>query len=405
MIVTKIPKPPRKSESENLKLELEQTKIDLEQERLKNSKNKHSSICSLILEGHKDIIMFALDCNFNYISFNKGHSEAMKKFWDANIKIGDNMLSFLSLKSEQEKAKALFNRALSGETFTIIEDYSGDSEKALFWELNHSPILNDEKTIIGLSVLLTDKTEFIENQRVLTNTRSQLQLEIKTKNKFFSIISHDLKNALYGNLLISKSLSEHDQLSKKEKSTSIDKLYKCSRSTYTMLQNLLTWAKSQRGSITINKEILNLNNIISDAIEPYSASAQNKKLNIEINIDEDVLIFADKYTIKNVIGNLFTNAVKFTPNNGLIKITSTKQNDIFEFQIKDSGVGISEDKIKKLFRIDENNSTLGTNDEEGTGLGLVLCKEFVEKNGGEIFTTSAINKGSTFSFTLPILNA
>jgi len=391
----------QQSELEILKSELEKAKIEKEIEKEKNKNNNHSPICRFILEGHKDIIMFALDCDFNYISFNNGHVQAMKAFWDADISIGDNMLSFLSLKSEQEKAKGLFTRALNGETFTIIEDYSGDSEKPLFWELTHSPILNDEKIIIGFSVLLTDKTEFIENQRILTDIRSQLEIEIKAKNKFFSIVSHDLKNALYGNLLISKSLSEHDQISKKEKSTYIDKLYESSEATYMMLQNLLTWSKAQRGGIIVDKLLLDLKNITIDAIRPYLAIAGDKKINVELNIEDDLLIFADKYTIESVISNLFGNAVKFTPNDGVIKITSKKHKDHIKFIIKDSGVGISEENIEKLFRIDENQSTLGTNNEEGTGLGLILCKEFVEKNGGEIFITSALNQGSTFSFIIP----
>jgi len=395
----------QQSELEILKSELDKVKIALEIERVKNKKNNLSSICRFILEGHEDIIMFALDCDFNYISFNRGHAQAMKAFWDADISIGDNMLSFVSLKSEQEKAKALFTRALNGETFTITEDYSGDSEKPLFWELTHSPILNDEKKIIGFSVLLTDKTEFIENQRILTDIRSQLQIEIKAKNKFFSIVSHDLKNALYGNLLISKFLSEHDQISEKDKSTYIDKLYESSETTYMMLQNLLTWSKSQQGAIIINKELLSLNNITVNAIRPYLVIAEDKKLNIEINIEDDLLIFADKYTIESVIRNLFGNAVKFTPNEGFITITSKKQKDHISFLIKDSGVGINKENAEKLFRIDENQSTLGTNNEKGTGLGLILCKEFVKKNGGEIFITSAPNQGSTFRFTLPLLNS
>jgi len=395
---------PNKSELEVLKSELEKTKIALEIERVKNKKNNHSSICRFILEGHEHIIMFALDSDFNYISFNNGHVQAMKAFWDADISIGDNMLSFVSLQSEQEKAKSLFTRALNGETFTITEDYSGDSEKPLFWELNHSPILNDEKIIIGLSVLLTDKTEFIKTQRILTDIRSQLQIEIKAKNKFFSIVSHDLKNALYGNLLISKSLSEHEQISEKDKSTYIDKLYKSSEATYMMLKNLLTWSKAQQGGVIIDKELLNLNNITIDAVRHYSAIAEDKKLNVEINIEDDLLIFADKYTIKSVISNLFGNAVKFTPNDGFITITSKKQKDHIKFLIKDTGVGISKGNLEKLFRIDENQSTLGTNNEEGTGLGLILCKEFVARNGGEIFTTSTPNQGSTFSFTLPNRN-
>ena len=172
-----------------------------------------------------------------------------------------------------------------------------------------------------------------------------------------------------------------------------------------MLQNLLTWSKSQQGAIIINKELLSLNNITVNAIRPYLVIAEDKKLNIEINIEDDLLIFADKYTIESVIRNLFGNAVKFTPNEGFITITSKKQKDHISFLIKDSGVGINKENAEKLFRIDENQSTLGTNNEKGTGLGLILCKEFVKKNGGEIFITSAPNQGSTFRFTLPLLNS
>lgn len=395
---------PNKSELEVLKSELEKTKIALEIERVKNKKNNHSSICRFILEGHEHIIMFALDSDFNYISFNNGHVQAMKAFWDADISIGDNMLSFVSLQSEQEKAKSLFTRALNGETFTITEDYSGDSEKPLFWELTHSPILNDEKIIVGFSVLLTDKTEFIENQRILTDIRSQLQIELKAKNKLFSIVSHDLKNALYGNLLISKSLSNRHLLNNHETTLYIDKLHDSCNSIYNLLKNLLTWSKSQQGSIKIKKEILNLNKLIVNAINPYLAMSQNKSLKLEILINEYDSVFADKETMEIVISNLYGNAIKFTPKNGNIKITAEKKKNNIEILIHDSGVGMSEEQIEKLFLIDQNQSTLGTNEEKGTGLGLIVCKEFIEKNDGNIFVSSVLGKGSVFSFTLPIID-
>jgi len=364
--------------------------------------NNNESIFKSILIDHKDIVMFALDHDFKYLGFNNGHKQIMKKFWNADIKIGDNMLSFVKNENERDKAKKLFNRALKGENFTIIEDYSGESAKALYWELNHSPILNADKTIKGLSVILTDKTEFIENQQKLDEIKKQLEQELKAKNKFFSIVSHNLKNVLYGNLLMSETLSKNGQIDKDKKITFIDRIYISNKSTYNFLKNLLDWSKSEQGEIKIKKEALNLYDLTTDAIAPYLAMGKAKKLTLEIIINKKDVIFGDKYTIENIIGNLFNNAVKFTPNNGKITIYGRKTANYMDITIKDNGVGIAEDRLSKIFNIDESHSTLGTNKEEGSGLGLILCKEFSKKNNGTINISSEVNVGSSFSLKLPV---
>ncbi len=386
---------------ERLKAELAETKKLLKLERKKNHNDSTKSIYRHILQAQKEIVFFALDHEFNYLSFNQAHADIMKMFWNTDISIGSNMLSVVSIEAEREKAKHLFSRALNGESFTIVENYSGDSEKPLYWELAHTPVKDDNNNIIGMSVILNNKTEVIENQKKFEKTQLELEKELKTKHKLFSIISHDLKNTVYGSVLLSKLLLENE-LSNEEKTTYNQQLYKSSKSTFCLLENLLTWSNSQLGSIKITPQSLNLLKLIKGAINPNLTLATEKNLNISIDINTGDMIFADKDTIERVINNLFGNAIKFTSKNGYIKITANKEGNFCKINFIDSGVGIAKSRIKTIFKIGENCTTVGTNQEIGTGLGLLLCKELVEKNGGTIAVSSKLNEGSTFSFTLPI---
>ena len=189
----------------------------------------------------------------------------------------------------------------------------------------------------------------------------------------------------------------------KDKIKFISEINRSAKTTFNLLENLLTWAQSQQGKIKIQKENLNLLELVQMAVTPYTPNSRNKNITIEIDITENKIILADKYTMSTVISNLINNAVKFTPENGKIKITSSVNLSWVEIFIEDTGVGMSKNQQNNLFNINnKNNSTLGTNKESGTGLGLMLCKEFVEKNNGTIQVKSKIGRGSIFIIKLPI---
>ncbi len=223
-----------------------------------------------------------------------------------------------------------------------------------------------------------------------------------TKTKFFSIIAHDLINPFnailgYSDLLV----NQYDNFDENDRKIFIRDIQQSAKTTYELLENLLLWARSQMDRIDITKEVLDLKEIINKSITAYIPSAVKKQITYSINIPDKLILQADKFTLITIITNLFSNAIKFTPERGHININVSRKNNFVEINISDSGIGISKDNIPKLFQIENNASTLGTNQEKGTGLGLLLCKEFVEKNDGKIWVESELGEGTKISFTIP----
>ncbi len=251
--------------------------------------------------------------------------------------------------------------------------------------------------------ILFEKNNLITQQKTEIQTNADALAEANaTKDKFFSIIAHDLKNPFnaiwgYSELL----LTNYEQFSEKERINFITEINDSSKSTYELLENLLTWARTQSSKININKEKLNLSEFVNNSIKPYKPNANNKNITISNEVSDDIIIEADEYTISTVIGNLINNAIKFTHNGGHITITSLSNANYVGLSIKDTGIGMSKETIDKLFRIDESCSDKGANGEKGTGLGLILCQEFIKMNDGEIKVESEVGKGSTFIFYLP----
>ena len=236
----------------------------------------------------------------------------------------------------------------------------------------------------------------------ITQQFDEIKLLNATKDKFFSIIAHDLKSPFNVILGYADLLSnEYDDFDDTERKQYISEINRSSKSTYTLLENLLTWARTQIGRIKITKETFNLKELINMSIEPYTPNARKKNIQLENSISDDLSIEIDKHTFTTSIGNMVNNAIKFTHDGGQIVIDAISNSNQIEIRIKDSGIGMNHEQIQKLFKIEESFSTRGTKNERGTGLGLILCREFIEKNGGDIKVESEINKGSTFIISLP----
>ena len=171
-----------------------------------------------------------------------------------------------------------------------------------------------------------------------------------------------------------------------------------------MLENLLEWANSQRGKIPFNPGSLRLKDLVIEEFSLVNDMAVDKNIELRSSIPEEMTVFADKDMIKTVLRNLLSNAIKFTYRNGKVKLQAAVVNGGVEISISDTGIGMTNEILTKLFRIDANLSTRGTEDEKGTGLGLFLCKEFVGKHGGKIWAESESGKGSTFKLFLPAQN-
>lgn len=233
----------------------------------------------------------------------------------------------------------------------------------------------------------------------------ELELQNVTKDKFFSIISHDLKNPIASIIGFSQLLKDnYKELEPSKIESFISIINKSSIFTLGLLQNLLEWSRIQTGRLEPIKVNFNLNNLISTIVESSEAQSKVKQITISTKFKTNLSAHADNKMIDTVVRNLIANAIKFTPSGKSITILTEEiiidDKKVIQTTIKDTGIGISKINIKKLFKIETNYMSLGTNNEKGTGLGLILCKEFLDKNNGTIRVESKENVGSSFIFTL-----
>ena len=243
--------------------------------------------------------------------------------------------------------------------------------------------------------------EQLEN-KVKIRTKELEELNA-TKDRFFSIIAHDLKSPFNYLLGMTQLLSDvMDTMNPDKLKILISKLHDSAQSAFDLLENLLIWARTQQKMIQMSQESHDLNSLVNSSIKPLLNLALDKSINLTNEITLDDKIFVDEYMISTVIRNLVNNAIKFTRNNGTIKIYAERDGNEIIISVNDNGIGMSEKIISKLFKIGEDVSISGTNNETGTGLGLILCQEFVTKNGGRIWAESQEGIGTTFYFTVPI---
>ncbi|MEE4196750.1 MAG: PAS domain-containing sensor histidine kinase [Bacteroidales bacterium] len=273
---------------------------------------------------------------------------------------------------------------------TIEVNYNGKAEFA------------EDGTFLRSHCVFNDITSQKQAEETLKNSEKRFRELNATKDKFFSIIAHDLKNPfndLIGfSQLLATNIHKYD-LQKIEQFVQI--IHQSSKLAYGLLENLLEWSRTQTGTLKYKPELIDLQKIVQENIDLLSSNAQHKNIKIITEINENTIIYADQNMLHTIIRNLLSNAIKYTRDGGYVKLTHKIFPDYIETFIEDSGIGIDQKNIMKLFRIDENYTSPGTQREKGTGLGLILCKEFVEKNGGKIKVKSKPGKGSIFSFTIP----
>ncbi|MEY1639577.1 ATP-binding protein [Tenuifilum osseticum] len=254
---------------------------------------------------------------------------------------------------------------------------------------------------------LADKnTELFEINKKLKESEKNLSELNATKDKLFSIIAHDLKNPFNALIGFSDILERNfNHLTDNEKKEYISVISESAQNLYKLLDNLLQWTRAQTGSINYIPEKFKLEPLIKQEVVNLNANAEKKRINVSVNASTSISVYADKNSIATVIRNLLSNAIKFTDIGGTIEIIASESKDypkMAEVVVKDSGVGIDQDDLERIFLIDGSYSTKGTANETGTGLGLLLCHEFVTKNNGKIWVNSSKGSGSEFHFTIPL---
>jgi signal transduction histidine kinase len=323
------------------------------------------------------------------------------------------------LLCRKEKYKFLYLLAITQLLFTIFQVfrliaiyktgvdynfYQTAQIDAKLYILISSLFLNIPNLGILLLMLEIDAKTITEKNTIIEDERKQLEIANQTKDKFFSIIAHDLRGPIGSMMSMLQLINEtHKEKIDDNLQSPLNALTITSQQTYTLLENLLTWSRSQCGQIENNPTVCKLGDVILFNTELISARIQEKKIKLITLVDNNITFWADRVMVDTIIRNLLSNAVKYTYEGGSITISSNKSEHHVEISIGDTGIGMQPDTLKRLFRIDVRNvSTPGTNEENGTGLGLILCHELVTKLNGRIEVKSEVNKGSIFTITLPL---
>ena len=260
---------------------------------------------------------------------------------------------------------------------------------------------NFNMMIVSLKQQKEDLEEF---NHLLLRSQQKIKESNQTKDKFFSIIAHDLKGPITSFVTITEMLKDQpESISNEKKLHFFNSLNNSASNLEKLLDNLLQWSRSQSGRLNIKPTCINANGLVKQNLDLIADDAEKNNIQLTNLIKKDIKVFADPNLLDTIFRNLLNNAIKFTNPNGHIEVSSKVLNDTtIAFHISDSGIGISPDDIKRLFRIDEETKSIGSSHRKGTGFGLLLCKEFVENLNGNIKVESQLDKGSTFIFTLPI---
>lgn len=314
-----------------------------------------------------------------------------------SMKIQDiNQYSEAEIVREMQNAKNKninyfhFKHKLSNNDIKDVEVYS-------------NPLTVDNKKI--LFSIIHDITERKQAEQALKESEQKLKISNAEKDKFFSLIAHDLKSPFSSMLGFSQLLyNNFDKYDVPKQKKFIQSIYKSVKNTHKLLENLLLWSLSQNGTIDFNPEPLNLYLLTTGIVDLLQQGAENKSITIKNNVSKNITVNADSNMLSTIIRNLISNAIKFTLQNGIITIDAITKDDNIrnrtEISITDNGIGIHPEIKAQIFEITENISTQGTENETGTGLGLILCKEFMTKHNGDIRVESKLGEGSKFIFTI-----
>lgn len=363
----------------------------------------------LTLSVMKDLVI-KTDDDFK-IEYARGDIKSLLGYNESEL-IGKPLTSLLNNPEYLDGYKNFTQKKKMHEGFFDAEIKSNEG---LFVPMSFSftPIIDNE-VITGYITIARDITERKKHELLLEKANEELELKVKertseleelnaNKDKLFSVIAHDLKSPFTAILGYSDYLAQDiEELSKEEIKSYAASINTSAVNIFKLLSNLLEWSVLQTTGKKYHPENFNLNSLVEKNVELFEIIAIDKNIKLWSDIKTEINLCADRNMTESILRNLISNALKFTHEKGSIIITAESKNEFAQICVCDNGIGMSEKEIGKLFQLKTEMSREGTNKEKGTGLGLILCKEFVERNGGKIWVESRESKGSKFIFTLPL---
>lgn len=380
---------------------------------LNNAKDEISKLLFAIEQSPVSVVITDTSGNIEYV--NPKFSDLTG--YSIREVIGQNPRVLKSGEKSDEDYKDLWTNISKGGSWKG-EFHNRKKNGELYWEAaTISAVRNIHDEVISFIAVkedITDKKkieeevktlmeELISKNKLIEETNTKLEASIKEKDKFFSIIAHDLKSPFSGFLGLSEIMSNNSYDTTIDEMREYSKLmFTSAESLFKLLENLLTWSVLKRGLASFNLEQTNLNQIVESNLNIISTRANLKEISLINNCPKDINVISDASMLNGVLRNLVSNSVKFTIRGGKITVDAKVIDEMVQISIQDTGIGMPKEMLPKLFLIGEKTSRKGTEDEASTGLGLMLCKEYIEKHNGTIWAESEEGKGTTFYFTMPV---
>ncbi len=316
---------------------------------------------------------------------------------------GYELVELLRGNENTETLPVIFVSAIYSDEYHHRKGYDAGAVDFLSKPFNPDILLSKVRVFLELYHQRLKLQDMVNQLAEANKTLSKLNA---SKDKFFSIVAHDLRGPFHPLLGMSELLfTLADTAPRSEMKEMGDGIHRTLKSVYNLLENLLQWSQLERGRMQYRPDGLDLKRIVAPIIELFAENTATKGINLQSAVIEGIFVYVDKNMLDTVIRNLISNALKFTPPNGQITISARPGNLSSEFvqvSVADTGVGISQEDLTKLFNLEIHHTTAGTAHEKGTGLGLILCQEMIEKNGGKIWIESKLGQGTTIKFTIPL---
>lgn len=379
------------------KISMQKAEIQVQAAELEKANTELAKLSIVASKTDNSVIIMDAQGNFNWIN------EAFTRLYGYDLpelcnKLGGNLLE----SSNYPEIETLYKKCITEKVSVSYESVAFSKYGEKFWiQTTITPILDEKNTVVKLIAIDSNISKLKEAENEILKQHDELKKLIATKDKFFNIIAHDLRNPFNSLLGFSELLLRNLKNKNFKKSYNYAEIIKkSSLQTFNLLENLLSWSGSQTGRIEIEFKNQDLKKLIDNNIDLLINSAENKKITLSTNLKNSLFVFVDYNMVNTILRNLIGNAIKFSNQDEIITINAKETDECILVSVSDTGVGISPENISKLFKVDENVITRGTADEIGTGLGLILCKEFVDKHKGKIWVESIPNKETTFFFTL-----